>query len=86
MTAALGNLDEQKMRDIAERLEADNPLWMVMFGVYSRQFVAFARFDSPSGHVLSAHYPAALPDRMRAVERQARELQPEGVATQDKNP
>ncbi|MCW2934602.1 MAG: hypothetical protein JWM19_5564 [Actinomycetia bacterium] len=42
-TAELGNLDEQKMRDIAEQLEADNPLWMVMFGVYSRQFVAAAQ-------------------------------------------
>jgi hypothetical protein len=60
------------MRRIAARLEEDNPSWIVLFGVYTREFVAFPRFDVPSGTVLVARYPAALPPRMRTVEAMAR--------------
>jgi hypothetical protein len=57
-----------EMRRIAGQLEEDNPSWIVVFGVYTRQFIAFPRFDSPRGTVVTASYPAALPPRMRAVE------------------
>jgi len=61
-----------EMRRIAGRMEEDNPSWIVVFGVYSRQFVAFPRFSAPSGTVLSALYPDALPPRMRAIEARLR--------------
>jgi hypothetical protein len=60
----------EDMRRIAEKLEAENPQWIVLFGVYSQQFVAFPRFSVPSGTIVAARYPGAMPDRMRAVERQ----------------
>jgi hypothetical protein len=28
-------------RGVARRLETDNPLWIVVFGVYSKEFVCF---------------------------------------------
>jgi hypothetical protein len=71
----LKDLDISEMRRIAKQLESDNPRWIVMFGVYSREFVAFARFDAPGGAIITARYPAALPDRMREAERNAEILQ-----------
>jgi len=64
--------DLAEMKQAARRLEADNPRWIVLFGDYSRQFVAFPRFDVPTGTVLSALYPDALPPRMRRIEAKAR--------------
>jgi hypothetical protein len=66
--------DAEDMRRAAERLESDNPLWSVMFGVYTRQFVAFPRFAVPEGTVVTAGYPGALPEKMRRVEHLARVL------------
>ena len=68
---ALKVRDNSEMRRIAEQLESNNPLWIVVFGVYSREFVAFARFDAPNGTIITARYPAALPGKMREVERGA---------------
>jgi hypothetical protein len=60
-----------EMRRIAGRLEEENPSWIVVFGVFTREFVAFPRFDAPTGTVVTASYPHALPPRMRAVEASA---------------
>ena len=65
----------EDMQRVAERLESENPAWIVMFGVYSKQFVAFPRFAAPEGMVIVAVYPGALPERMRKVEHLARVLQ-----------
>jgi hypothetical protein len=59
----------EDMRLMAEKLEAENPLWIVVFGVYTLEFVAFPRFRAPKGTMIRAWYPSALADRMRAVER-----------------
>ena len=64
--------DAAEMKRVAERLESDNPRWIVLFGDYSREFVAFPRFAAPRGTVVAARYPGALPARMRAVEAGAR--------------
>jgi hypothetical protein len=64
--------DVAEMRRIAGRMEEDNPSWIVVFGVFTREFVAFPRFDAPRGTVVTASYAAALPPRMRAIEAQAR--------------
>jgi hypothetical protein len=55
-----------------EEMESDNPLWIIVFGVYTRQFVAFPRFAVPKGTVVVASYPPALTGRMRAIERALR--------------
>jgi hypothetical protein len=52
-------------------MEQDNPCWIVVFGVYSGQFMAFPRFHAP-GTVLAVLYPDALPSRMRSIEANAR--------------
>jgi hypothetical protein len=55
----------------AARLESDNPLWIVLYGVYTEEFIAFPRFDAPSGMtILTAKYPLALAARMREIERE----------------
>ena len=69
-TRPTGSGDVTEMRRLAQQLESDNPLWLVVFGVFSREFVAFPRFDR--GTVLSALYPEALPPRMRRIEAKAR--------------
>ena len=68
--------DTLNMLRIADKLESENPLWIVVFGTYSRQFVAFPRFNAPMGTMAVARYPGALTERMRRIERI---YQPEGV-------
>jgi hypothetical protein len=60
---------DQAHAEAARELERDNPDWIVVFGVYSQQFVAFPRFPAPPRTIVVASYPGALPTRMRAVER-----------------
>ena len=55
---------------VAERLEADNPDWMVVYGSYSREFVAFPVYpDAPDNCYCSAKDPSALDGRIRETER-----------------
>jgi hypothetical protein len=61
-------IDEEVARKIAGRIEAEHPLWLVVFGVYTQEFVCFPKFQAPGGTVLVATYPDALPDRMRRAE------------------
>jgi hypothetical protein len=63
-----GSGDMAEMRRMAGQLEEENPSWIVVFGVYTREFVAFPRFDVPRGTVIAARYPHALPPRMRRIE------------------
>jgi hypothetical protein len=60
--------DENQMLSVAIELEAENPLWIVVFGVYTQQFVAFPRFDAPKGTIAVAFYPPGLTGQMRAIE------------------
>lgn len=64
--------DVAEMKRVAQRLEKENPRWIVLFGDYSRQFVAFPRFPTPMGTIVAARYPDALPAWMRAVESRTR--------------
>ena len=52
----------------ARRLEADNPLWLVVFGISSQEYVCFPRFSVPFRAILAAKNPNTLPSRMRAIE------------------
>ena len=62
---------DEDMARVARELEAENPQWIVVFGVYTRQFVGFPRFDGPAGTMAVAYYPAALESRMRDIEEKA---------------
>jgi hypothetical protein len=64
--------DGEGLHAMAREMESANPLWIVVFGVYSRQFVAFPLFAVPKGTVVSARYPAAVRERMRQIEHAAR--------------
>jgi hypothetical protein len=65
-------IDENEMRHVARELESENPRWIVVFGVYTRQFVGFPRFNVPSGTFAAALYPGALVSRMHDIEQAAR--------------
>ena len=63
-------LDRGRAVQVAERLEEDNPDWVIMYGVYSREFVAFPVYpDAPDNCYCSAKDPAALDDHIRETER-----------------
>jgi hypothetical protein len=55
---------------VAERLEVDNPDWVIMYGSYSREYVAFPVYpDAPDNSYCSAKDPAKLDDHNRETER-----------------
>jgi hypothetical protein len=68
MTAA----SDEQPRQAARRIEDDRPGWMVVFGTYTRQYVAFPLFDAPPGTVLADRNPDTLTRQMRAAERRYR--------------
>jgi hypothetical protein len=59
------------MRLLAQRLEQENPSWIVLYGAYSKEFVAFPRFAAPRGTIVATRHPGTLPTRLRQVEQQA---------------
>jgi hypothetical protein len=63
--------DENAGRKEARRPETENPLWIVVFGVYSGEFACFPRFGLDGGAIVAAKDPRTLPPRMRTVERSA---------------
>lgn len=71
-SGSAGVVDDDAARKAAERTERENPGWIVMFGSFSRQFVCFPRFPAPTGTMITALYPDAIPPRMRMIERSLR--------------
>ncbi len=65
--------DGDAFREIARQIEERSPGWLVVWGVYTRQFVALPRFDAPRGTILTARYADALIDRLRKTERALRD-------------
>ncbi len=70
--ASAGAPDDDAARKAAERTERENPGWIVMFGVFTKQFVCFPTFPAPAGTIITALYPGAIPPRMRLIERALR--------------
>lgn len=62
--------DDQECREAAARIDRDFPAWMVLWGVYTRQFVAFPLFDAPPGSLLTSNDSDALTARMSVTQRQ----------------
>jgi hypothetical protein len=55
-------------RDAARQIEQDNPRWIVIFGIFTKQFVCFPRFRAMPGTVVTALYPPAAMTRMAEIE------------------
>ena len=64
--------NDDDFREIARQIEQQQPGWIVIWGSYTQQFVAFPLFELPSGTIVTARYPDALTDRMRRTERRFR--------------
>jgi hypothetical protein len=66
--------DEGASHEIARWTEEDNPLWIVVFGVYAKEFVCFPRFTVAGGVIVVARHPGELTPWMRRIEHAAREV------------
>ena len=73
--------DDDASREAAERTERENPGWIVVFGVFTKEFVCFPRFPAPTGTIVTALYPDAIPPRMRKIERALRAVLPKDETT-----
>lgn len=62
------DLDEA-FRDTASQLEGDNPNWIVVFGGYTRQYIALPRFRTPNSLRLESRDAAELARRMFVLEQ-----------------
>jgi hypothetical protein len=69
---AIGRTENDAGREIAMQLEQQHPLWIVMYGPFTKEFVCLPRFAAPSGLMIVAMYPKAAEDRMSEVERLCR--------------
>jgi hypothetical protein len=65
----------EQSREAARQLERQHPGWIVLWGIYTRQYVAFPLFRVPPETVITAYYPPALAERMQAVEDRAQRRQ-----------
>jgi hypothetical protein len=55
----------------AAQLQHDHRNWLVMWGCYTRAYIAFPLFPGPRGTVLTAAAPADMAAKMRRAERSA---------------
>jgi hypothetical protein len=58
-------------REVATRIEQENPGWLVMWGPYCREFVAFPCFHVPQGTVLHYRDAGQLVAEMFSVQKAA---------------
>lgn len=68
MSTSVAEGFDQQMKDEAKRIEAENPLWLIVFGVFTKQFVAYPCFPVPPRTMAVATYPPVLIARMRDIE------------------
>lgn len=61
--------DERACYAIAEEMDRERLQWMVLYGPYSRQFIAFPLFGMKRQVIVVARYPDALIGRMDDAER-----------------
>jgi hypothetical protein len=58
--------------EVAAAIMRDRPQWLVIYGVYSREYWAYALFRMSRRMVVHARYADALIPRMDAAERKYR--------------
>lgn len=64
-----GRSNEDACRMAAARLQHDHRHWMIMWGCYTRMYVAFPLFPAPRGTILTASTPEEMAAKMRRQER-----------------
>jgi hypothetical protein len=62
-------LAEEDRHEQAARLDRDNPQWLVVWGIFSHEFVAFPLFRVPEGTILCARTGLELAGRMQQTEK-----------------
>jgi len=60
--------DGEDHQEQAATLDRGNPWWLVIWGTFSHEFVAFPRFQVPRGTVLCCRSGPELVRRMRQAE------------------
>jgi hypothetical protein len=63
--------NEDACRMAAARLQHDHQHWLIMWGCYTRNYIAFPLFAAPRGTIITATSPDELPAKMRRQERLA---------------
>ena len=63
--------NEDACRMAAAQLQHDHSNWMVIWGCYTRNYVAFPLFAAPLGTILTAAAPADLAAKIHRQERLA---------------
>lgn len=63
--------DDEAEREAARRVESQRPGWMVVWGVYSKEYVAFPLFGAGSGVVIASGFASEIVSRMQEIENQA---------------
>lgn len=61
--------DMAASQEKAREIQQQQPGWLVLFGTYTKEYVAFPLFHAGSGTIVTATYPPALVNRMRQAER-----------------
>jgi hypothetical protein len=56
--------------ETAAAIQRAHPDWLVMWGLYTRQYIAFPMFSAPKGTIASGRNPDELLNRMRQIELQ----------------
>ena len=64
--------EDEEWRVVAGDVQRQRPGWLVIWGCYSKRFVAFPLFPVRRRTILLASYPPALIDRMDKAERTLR--------------
>jgi len=65
-------LTDEEGRAIAGELRRQRPDWLIMWGCYSRRFVAFPLFAATERVIVTTHYPDALVPRLDEAEHRWR--------------
>lgn len=63
--------NEDACRAAAARLQHDHKNWLVLWGCYTHNYVAFPLFPAPRGTIITAATPGEMAGRMRRQERMA---------------
>jgi hypothetical protein len=67
--------DDREQREIAARIGAAFPSWLIMWGAYSREFWAYPRFNVPKGNIVHSAAPGDLAAEMRHLQARPMEGQ-----------
>lgn len=63
--------NEDACRQAAAQLQRDHGRWLVLWGCYTRRYIAFPLFGAPRGTVLTAATPGEMAAKIHSTERSA---------------